>query len=619
MIMPPPNVTGYLHLGHTMMVAVEDTLVRFERMRGRNVCWVPGTDHAGIATQSVVERQLLKQGVSRHDLGREEFLRRVWQWKEEKGDRILFQLKRLGASCDWSREAFTMSPQLSAAVQAAFITLFERRLIYRAERLVSWSPHLNTALSDIEVDVFEVEKPGTMRVPGFDKPVEVGWLWVFKYQVCDSEEAIEVATSRPETMFGDTAVAVNPRDARFQHLIGKRLVHPFVPAREVRVIADEHCDPEYGTGAVKITPAHDKNDFALGQRHGLPLVNVFTDDGYMNEEAGAFAGLHRFVARVEVLKQLEQRGLFVGKVKNPRKMAIPICSRSGDVVEYMMKPQWYVDCQRMAARAVDAVRSGALQLFPENYTKQWDYWLGNIQDWCISRQLWWGHRIPAYRVLSADVARAPTAADERWVVAASAEEALARAQREFGADVRVEQDEDVLDTWFSSGLFPFSVFGWPAQTPALAKFFPTDVLETGVDILFFWVARMVMLSLELTDALPFTRVVLHPLVRDSHGRKMSKSLGNIIDPLDVIEGVSLETLQAGLRSGNLKESELKRALDAQQKEFPTGISECGADALRFALLSYLRAGKDINLDVNRVVAYRHFCNKLWNAAKFAVG
>ena len=619
MVMPPPNITGHLHLGHTLMIAIEDLLTRYKRMKGFNVCWVPGTDHAGIATQSVVERNLAKQGISKHELGRAQFIEKVWDWKNQKGQVILDQLRRLGSSCDWSRKAFTLSPALSKAVVKAFIELYNKKLIYRDKRLVFWSPYLNTALSDIEVDSLELSEPKKISIPGYSRQVEVGYLWTFYYAVENSEEKIPISTTRPETMLGDVAIAVNPTDKRYKHLVGRRLIHPFISNRKMIVVADNHCDVEFGTGAVKITPAHDKNDYEIACRHNLEIINIFTTDGKMNSNCGEFCGMHRFEARYMVEKRLTELGLFIEKTKNPKKMVVPICSRSGDIIEPLLIPQWYVNCKDMADRAIQAVKSSELKIYPASGEKQWNHWLSNIKDWCISRQLWWGHQIPAYRVT--EFLKGNKQCDfenEQWVVAESFEEALKQAKKKYGENVVIERDSDVLDTWFSSGLFPFSVFGWPNETADLKKFFPTDILETGSDILFFWVARMVMLSLELTDKLPFHTILLHPIVRDAHGRKMSKSLGNIIDPVDVINGISLDKLIDNIKSGNVRESEMKQAIQAVKKEYPKGIMQCGSDALRFCLLSYLRAGKDINLDVNRIVGYRHFCNKIWQAAKFVL-
>eukprot|EP01054_Gregarina_sp_Poly1_P000819 Gregarina_sp_Poly_1__818@NODE_1196_length_4809_cov_126_338465_g821_i0_p1_GENE_NODE_1196_length_4809_cov_126_338465_g821_i0NODE_1196_length_4809_cov_126_338465_g821_i0_p1_ORF_typecomplete_len642_score79_08tRNAsynt_1/PF00133_22/2_7e137tRNAsynt_1g/PF09334_11/5_4e18tRNAsynt_1g/PF09334_11/6_8e02tRNAsynt_1_2/PF13603_6/1_4tRNAsynt_1_2/PF13603_6/0_00062tRNAsynt_1_2/PF13603_6/2_7e03tRNAsynt_1d/PF00750_19/0_0069tRNAsynt_1d/PF00750_19/6_9e03tRNAsynt_1c/PF00749_21/2_5tRNAsynt_1c/PF00749_21/92_NODE_1196_leng len=500
-------------------------------MSGRVALWLPGTDHAGIATQSVVERTLLREeGVSRHDLGREKFIERVMEWKEKYGARILYQLRRLGCSCDWSREAFTMSPIMSEIVTHSFVTLYERGLVYRDERLVSWCPYLETALSEIEVDVDEIEKPERLRIPGFAKTVEVGSLWHFRYRLKNKPTLfIEVATTRLETMLGDVAVAVHPEDPRYRDLVGEELIHPFVPDRKMSIIADEHCDPEFGTGAVKITPAHDKNDYEIGRRHNLEMITIFTLDGKINSQGGQFAGLHRFEARIQVEKALDALNLLGEKTQNPKKMALPRCSRSNDIIEYMLLPQWYINCATMGRRASEAVKNGDLRILPEGSEKQWFYWLDSIRDWCVSRQLWWGHRIPAYLCVDPESSEALKTKDPQtgrdvdvWVMARNMEEAKSKAQDKLGPDVKfcLQQDPDVLDTWFSSGLFPFSTLGWPnINGNDFKAFFPNQVLETGWDILFFWVARMVMLSLELVDSLPFKAVFLHPMVRDAHGKK----------------------------------------------------------------------------------------------------
>ncbi|KAH0486047.1 MAG: uncharacterized protein KVP18_003862, partial [Porospora cf. gigantea A] len=601
MMIPPPNVTGSLHLGHTLTVAIEDTITRYNRMLGKKVLWLPGVDHAGIATQSVVERRLLAdEGKSRHDYGRTKFLEKVWDWKNVHGNHINNQLRRLGVSVDWEREAFTMDARLSKGVEEAFVRMFDSGYIYRDTRLVSWCPYLKTALSDIEVDPMEVSKPDRIRIPGYEKTIEVGMLWHFKYPVKgQTDRHIEVATTRLETMLGDVAVAVHPEDARYKDLVGCELEHPFLPERKIVVVSDTYVSQEFGTGAVKITPAHDKNDYDLGRRHKLPMINVFTLDGMMNTDAGEFAGQHRFECRVKLEKRLEELGLMGEKVPNTKAMQIPRCSRSNDVIEYMLMPQWYVDCKSAAARATAAVRQGDLRIVPEMYEKTWFQWLDNIKDWCISRQLWWGHQIPAYRVVE------PAQETEVWVAAKSMEAAEAKARAKLNCDVKMQRDEDVLDTWFSSGLFPFSTLGWPEDTPDFRSFFPNTMLETGHDILFFWVARMVMMSFILLDCLPFHTVYLHAMVRDAHGKKMSKSLGNVIDPIEVIEGITLPSMQANLQNNaNLSEKEIKRASDAQKKDFPKGIPECGADALRYGMLAYTKQGRNINLDVQRVIGYR---------------
>ncbi|KAM8793845.1 valine--tRNA ligase [Eudromia elegans] len=620
MCLPPPNVTGSLHLGHALTVAIEDALTRWHRMRGATTLWVPGCDHAGIATQAVVERGLRRRGgPSRQQLGREGFLREVWRWKEQKGDRIYHQLRSLGASMDWDRACFTMDPKLSRAVSEAFVRLHERGLIYRSKRLVNWSCALRSAISDIEVDKKELGGRTLLAVPGYEDKVEFGVLVSFAYVLEDSEEEeVVVATTRLETMLGDVAVAVHPEDPRYQHLRGRRVRHPFT-GRSLPIIYDTFVDMAFGTGAVKITPAHDATDFEVGQRHGLPCEGVLGEDGRLEGVPPPFLGQRRFDARVALLGALRERGLLRGVQDNP--MVVPICSRSGDVVEPLLRAQWFLRCEGPARGAADAVRRGDLRLLPPGHTRTWFRWMENIRDWCISRQLWWGHRIPAYFVTVRDPS-VPPGQDEDgryWVSGRSEDEARAKAARAFGVrpeSVDLRQDEDVLDTWFSSGLFPFSVFGWPEPSRDLERFYPGTLLETGHDILFFWVARMVMLALALTGRLPFREVYLHAVVRDAHGRKMSKSLGNVIDPLDVVSGISLEGLHAQLESSNLDPRELERAREGQKRDFPNGIPECGTDALRFALCAYTAQGRDINLDVGRVLGYRHFCNKLWNGARF---
>ena len=627
MVIPPPNVTGSLHLGHALTAAVEDALSRWHRMSGRPTMWLPGTDHAGIATQAVVEKRLARErGVTRHDLGREAFLKEVWAWKESYGSRITGQLRSLGVSADWSRERFTMDAGLSRAVVEAFVRLHADGAIYRDTRLVNWCPRLKTAISDIEVEYLELEKRTRISVPGHDatKTYEFGVLTSFAYKVAGGGGAeIVVATTRPETMLGDVAVAVHPDDPRYTSLHGAALVHPFFPDRRITVITDaELVDPAFGTGAVKITPAHDPNDYKCGKRHGLPLITVFTEDGRIAEAGGPrFAGLMRFDARVAVLKALEEEGLLRGKADN--KMRLGICSRSGDVVEPLIKPQWYVRCGPMARAAADAVREGKLRLEPASHEATWFQWLDNIQDWCVSRQLWWGHRVPAYFVTVLDGRpAADSSSSEHWVVGRDEDEARAIAAARFGVpptSLSLSQDEDVLDTWFSSALFPFATFGWPnVEAPDFRAFYPNSLLETGHDILFFWVARMVMMGWALTGELPFKTVYLHAMVRDKYGKKMSKSSGNVIDPLEVIGGCALEALHTKVREGNLPPKEVESAIKEQKLDFPDGIPECGADALRFGLLAYTVQGRDINLDISRVVAYRAFCNKLWNATRFAL-
>jgi valyl-tRNA synthetase len=575
MVIPPPNVTGYLHLGHALTSAVEDALTRWHRMNGKITLWVPGTDHAGIATQSVVEKRLQKEeGLSRHDLGRDKFVDRVWEWKEKHGNRITQQIRSLGASCDWSREAFTMDENLSRAVTEAFCRFHDDGLLYRDTRLVNWSCSLRSAISEIEVDYIELEGRTFLSVPGHtlkDK-YEFGMITSFAYKIDkgnesnnSDEEEIVVATTRLETMLGDTAVAVHPEDPRYKHLHGKFLLHPFVD-RKIPIITDaELVDMSFGTGAVKITPAHDPNDFNCGKRNNLEFIVVLTQDGRIAPNGGIFANMMRYDARVAMEKALEEKGLYRGKEKN--KMRLGLCSRSSDIIEPMLTPQWYVNCNSMADRAVQAVRSGDLTIVPSMHKETWFYWLENIRDWCISRQLWWGHRIPAYFAHIKDelpvLEKGNASNEERWFVARSMEEALQKASEKLNVPttmIHLEQDDDVLDTWFSSGLFPFSVFGWPNDTPDFKAFYPTSLLETGLDILFFWVARMVMMGLHLTDTLPFTTVYLHAMVRDKNGKKMSKSLGNVIDPLEVINGCELSALLKKIDDGNLAEKEVSHEM-----------------------------------------------------------
>lgn len=621
MVIPPPNVTGVLHLGHALTNAVEDCLTRWHRMNGKITLWNPGCDHAGIATQVVVEKKLWKEKqLTRHDLGREKFVEHVWEWKNEKGGRIYNQLQRLGGSFDWDRACFTMDPKLCRAVTEAFVRLHERGLIYRSVRLVNWSCTLNSAISDIEVDKTELSGRTLLHVPGYKEKVEFGVLISFAYKVEDSDEEVVVATTRIETMLGDSAVAVHPEDARYKHLHGKFVNHPFVD-RRMPIVCDEFVEMGFGTGAVKITPAHDHNDYEVGVRHSLPFITIVDDKGNITEDCGQFAGMRRFDARKAVTEALKEKGLYRDTKDNP--MVVPICSRSKDVIEPLLKPQWYVDMKDMSADAVRVVKEGELKIIPEMHEKTWYSWLENSRDWCISRQLWWGHRIPAYfaKINDPSIPAGKDTDGEYWFSGRTEDEARQKAAERFNvAPEKIEliQDPDVLDTWFSSALFPFSIFGWPDKTPELEKFYPGTLLETGHDILFFWVARMVIFGRALLGELPFFEVYLHAMVRDAHGRKMSKTLGNTIDPIDVITGISLEDLHKRLEEGNLDPKELLKAKAGQKADYPNGIPECGTDALRFALIAYTSQGRDINLDVLRVQGYRFFCNKLWNATKFAL-
>ena len=616
---PPPNVTGALHMGHALPNALQDTLIRWNRMRGLTTLWLPGCDHAGISTQSVVENMLWRRRKqTRHDLGRQKMIDLIWDWKEEYHQKINRVLKRMGGSFDWTREAFTMDANLSAAVTETFVQLHEEGIIYRANRLVNWCTKLNTALSNLEVDNKDLEGRTLLDVPGYDRKVEFGVLTHFCYEIEGSTEKIEVATTRPETMLGDTGIAVNPKDERYKHLVGKNARHPFVD-RLLPIVADDYVDPEFGTGAVKMTPAHDPNDFAIGQRHNLKFINILNDDGTMNRNTGDFEGTRRFDARYKVIDALKAKGLYVKWENNP--MKVPLCNKSKDVIEPLMKPQWWMRMKDMADAAVKAVKNGEIIIRPETAERDFYRWMGGINDWCLSRQLWWGHQAPAYFV---EIQGEPEPGDdsdgERWVTGRTPEAAEEKARAKFpGKTLKLRRDEDVLDTWFSSGLWPFSTLGWPNKTHDMETLYPTSVLETGWDILFFWVARMVMLGIKMTGQVPFREVYCHSLVRDSEGRKMSKSLGNVIDPLDVMEGIELSALHKKLETGNLDPKELATATKFQKASFPDGIPECGADALRFSLIQYTTGGGDINFDIKVMYGYRRFCNKIYQATRYVLG
>ena len=622
---PPPNVTGALHIGHALTIAIQDSLIRYNRMKGKTVLFLPGFDHAGIATQSVVEKKIwATEKKTRHDFTREEFVGKVWKWKEEYHQKIKSQIQKLGASYDWSREAFTLSPELTHSVEEAFIRLHDDGTIYRASRLVNWSVKLNTAISNLEVENKDIKGRTDISIPGYEEKIEFGVITSFAYPIIDSptNEKIVVATTRPETIFGDTGIAVHPDDERYKHLHGKFAQHPFLD-RKIPIITDsEAVEMEFGTGAVKITPAHDMNDYNTGKRHDLEFINIFTDNGLLNENCGSeWEGVRRFDARKMVIEALQKKDLYVGQEDN--EMTIPTCSRSGDVIEPLLKPQWWVAQTNMAGKAIKAVKSGETTITPKGSEAEYFRWLENIQDWCISRQLWWGHRCPVYFInlegSTEDENNKRRCEGDYWVAGKNIDEARGKATLRFSKkNFTLEQDEDVLDTWFSSGLWPFSTLGWPNSTQDMSNFYPFSMLETGWDILFFWVVRMILLGIKLTGKSPFSEVFCHSLVRDAQGRKMSKSLGNVVDPIDVINGISLEDLHSKLYLGNLDPREIEKAKSGQKESYPSGIPQCGTDALRFALCAYTTGGRDINLDILRVDGYRKFCNKIYQATKFAL-
>ena len=612
MLLPPPNITGTLHIGHALTVTIQDILARWYRMRGHPVIWIPGFDHAGISTQVTIEKYLYKtKSLTKSEVGREQFLSLVWDWKKQKENVIKLQLQALGASLDWSREYFTMSKEHSKAVTEAFLRLNDRNLLYRKKALINWCPALRSTISDIEVEHLYINERTELEVPGYKKKVKFGEMAYVAYPVKDSKDEIIVATTRPETVFGDVAIAVHPDDQRYAKYIGQKVWH-VLRETYIPVVPDPSVDMNFGTGALKVTPAHDHLDYTIATNHQLDVIDVVDEYGNITDAGERFKGLPRFLAREKVLNELAHRGM-LRKVCGC-KMSVPICSRSRDVVEYLLKEQWFVKCKGMAEKAMQAVKENRLKIVPSTHEQVWYDSLSNIRDWCISRQLWWGHSIPAYNVTIGDKIE--------WITARSENDARLIAQNKYGSDVELHPDQDLLDTWFSSAILPFAALGWPNETEDLKKYYPLTLMETGHDILFHWVAKMVMLGLELTDRLPFDEVVLHGILCDAYGKKMSKTLGNVVLPENIINGITLKDLAEQMKksydTGVLSKAEMRRMLSGNNKMFPNGIPECGADALRMTLSSHNIKNQKINFDIMKCQTNAFFCNKIWQASKYVI-